>query len=161
MAKISDIMETEPYTCKASSTIEEVIRILSEGEVVSMPIVDDDMHLLGYITDVDLMRFIGRKRPQVFDWVDMMPVIVDDESFQEKVNQLLNTPILSVSSHKNKVFARPHQEIDEVAQIFRNEKMRKIAVVENGKVIGVVSREVILRHILTMILPDTHKNQST
>ena len=154
MSKILDIMETEPYTCKASSTIEDVIRILSEGEIVSMPIVDDKMRLIGYITDVDIMRFIGRKKPRVFDWGDMMSVIVDDESFEEKVKLLLSTPILNVYSHKNKVFATPDQEIDEVAEFFRSEKMRKIAVVEDGKVIGVVSRAVILRHILTMILPD-------
>ena len=153
MAKISEIMETNPYSCKASSTIEEVIRILSKGQVVSMPIVDDEMRLIGYITDVDIMRFLGRKRPQVFDWGDMMPVIIDEESFEDKVQQLLDTPILSVYSHKNKVFAKPDQDIAEVAELFRNEKMRKIAVIEDGKVIGVVSRSVILRHILTMILP--------
>lgn len=154
MSKISEIMEPEPYTCKAGATIEDVIRTLAEGEIVSMPIVDDKMRLIGYITDVDIMRFIGRKKPRVFDWGDMMSVIVDDESFEEKVKLLLNTPILNVYSHKNKIFATPDQEIDEVAELFRSEKMRKVAVVEDGKVIGVISRSVILRHILTMILPD-------
>ena len=154
MNKISHIMEFDPYTCRPDSTIEDVIRILAEGQVVSMPIVDDEMRLIGYITDVDIMRFIGRKRPQVFDWGDMMPVIVDDDSFEEKVQELLNTPVLKVYSHKNKIHAHPDQEIDEVAEYFRKEKMRKIAVVEDGKVIGVVSRAVILRHILTMILPE-------
>lgn len=154
MAKISEIMEIEPYTCKPGSTIEDVIRTLAEGQVVSMPIVDDEKRLIGYITDVDIMRFIARKRPQVFDWGDMMPVIVDEDSFEKKVQELLNTPILNVYSHKNNIFATPDQEVDEVAEYFRKEKMRKIAVIEDGKVIGVVSRSVILRHILTMILPD-------
>jgi CBS domain-containing protein len=55
---------------------------------------------------------------------------------------------------KKRLCAKPDQEIDEVADLFKREQVRKIAVVENGKVVGVISQSAILRHILTMILPE-------
>jgi len=154
MAKITEIMETVPYTCNQSATVADVIRQLADMHVGGVPIVDDENRLVGYITDGDIMRMIAHKRPRVFDWGDHMPIIVDGDPIEEKAKELLERPVLEIASRK-KIFAEADQEIEEVADLFRREHVRKIAVLEDGKVIGVVSEATIIRYILAMILPDS------
>jgi CBS domain-containing protein len=164
MAKITEIMEAVPYTCRDTATVGDVIRHLTDVQVEGVPIVDADMRLVGYITDTDIMRFVAHRKAKIYDWGDMMPVVVDDESFEEKVRELFETPVLDIATRK-KVYATTDQEIDEVADLFKKEQVRKLAVLEcgeggpgrggrDGRVVGVITRSMILRYILEGLLPE-------
>jgi DHA2 family lincomycin resistance protein-like MFS transporter len=155
MAKISEIMETVPYTCRNSATVGDVIRHLVDVRVEGVPIVDERGRLAGYITDSDLMRFIAHRKAKIYEWGDIMPVVIDDESLEDKVRGLLETPVLAVATRK-KLYAVADQEVDEVAALFKKEQIRKLAVLDadgrDGRVVGVVTRSMMLRHILSNIL---------
>jgi CBS domain-containing protein len=148
-------METTPYTCRDSATVGDVIRHLVYVRVEGVPIVDEDRRLVGYITDSDIMRFIARRKAKIYEWGDIMPVVIDDESLEDKVRGLLETPVLDIATRK-KLYAVADQEIGEVAELFKKEQVRKLAVLDaegkDGKVIGVVTRSMMLRHILSNIL---------
>jgi len=156
MTKITEIMETVPYTCRDTATVGDVIRHLTDVQVEGVPIVDGDQRLVGYITDSDIIRFIAHRKAKIYDWGDMMPVVIDDESLEEKMRELFETPVLDIATRK-KVYATVDQEIDDVADRFKKEQVRKLAVLDggkDGKVVGVVTRSMILRYILSNILPD-------
>jgi CBS domain-containing protein len=153
MSKITEVMETKPYTCRDTATVGDVIRHLLDVQVEGVPIVDAERRLVGYITDADIIRFIAHRNAKIYDWGDMMPVVVDDESLEEKMRALLETPVIDIATRK-KVYATVTQETDDVAGIFKKENVRKLAVLDGGKVVGVVTRSMILRHILTGLLPE-------
>jgi DHA2 family lincomycin resistance protein-like MFS transporter len=153
MLKIRDIMEREPYTCGKNATIGDVIRQLADSRISGIPIVDDENRLAGFVTDVDLMRYIAHKKPQIFDWCEMMPVIVDEESAEDKMRGILSVPALEIAS-KKKHCVDAELELDEAGDIFREERVLKVAVVEDGKVVGVVSRSAVLRQLLANVLPE-------
>jgi CBS domain-containing protein len=155
MAKISEIMETVPYTCGDRSTVGDVIRHLMDVRVEGVPIVDGGGRLVGYITDSDIVRFIAHRKAKIYEWGDIMPVVIDDESLEDKVRGLLETPVLDVATRK-RLYAVVDQEIGDVAEMFKREQIRKLAVLDadgrDGKVVGVVTRSMILRYILSNIL---------
>jgi CBS domain-containing protein len=157
MAKITELMETVPYTCSNTCTGGDVIRKLMDVQVEGVPIVDGEQRLVGYITDSDIVRFIAHRKAKIYEWGgDIMPVVVDDESLEDKMRELLNTPVLDIATRKKR-YVTADQEIDEVADLFKKEQqIRKLAVLDtdsrNGKVIGVVTRSMILRYILSHIL---------
>jgi CBS domain-containing protein len=155
MAKISEIMETVPYTCGDSSTVGDVIRHMVDVRVEGVPIVDGEMRLVGYITDTDIVRFVARRKAKIYEWGDIMPAVVDYESLEDKVRELLETPVLDIATRK-KLYVTVDQDIDEAADLFRKEQTRKLAVLDvdgkDGKVVGVVTRSMILRYILSRIL---------
>ncbi|MDR0519646.1 MAG: CBS domain-containing protein [Clostridiales Family XIII bacterium] len=157
MAKITEIMETVPYTCQDTATVRDVINHLTDVQVEGVPIVDAEGRLAGYITDADIIRFISHKKAKIYDLGDMMPVVVDDESLEEKVHGLFNTPVMDIATRK-KVYATVDHEIDDVADIFRKEQVRKLAILDkdskDGKVIGVVTRSMIIRYILSDLMPE-------
>jgi CBS domain-containing protein len=153
MTKIHEIMETAPYTCQSTDTVGEVIRQLADAQIAGVPIVDEQQRLVGFISDGDIMRYISHKRAKIYDWGELMPVIIDEDPFEEKVKELLTKPVIEIAS-KKKIYAEVDQDIDEVADLFRREKVKKVAVLSGDKVVGVISHSSIIRHILTMILPD-------
>jgi predicted transcriptional regulator len=151
MATISKIVEYEPYLCHYKATVRDVIKQLADTNVRGVPIIDDAGKLFGYISDTDILKYIAKHRPKYFDWGDMMPIVVDDDPMTEKMQSLLDVPVMEIA-RKRKVTVEADWEVDELASLFDDEKMKKIAVVDDdGKVIGVVSRSSLIRHLLTEI----------
>jgi CBS domain-containing protein len=153
MKKIRDIMETIPYICPQTATVKEVIQQLADVQVGSLPIVNEENRLVGYISDSDIIGYIAHEKPKLFDWGEMIFLTVDDDPLEEKVRDLLEVPVMNIAN-KKKIFAEVDQDLDEVADLFKKHNIRKIAVLEDDKVIGVVTRTTILRYILTLMLPD-------
>ena len=57
---VSSIMIEEPFTCTQDCTISDVVRMLAENEVSSMPVIDERNQVVGFISDGDVM---GATRP--------------------------------------------------------------------------------------------------
>jgi len=153
MKTVAEIMDP-PYTCSKNATVRDVIRQLADAGIAGVLIVDDEMRLVGFISDGDVMRYLSQSKPQVFAWGgEFMPLLIDEDSAEAKLSGLLDKSVLDVATRK-KLYAEPDWGLDEAVDLFRREKVRKIAVVENERVVGVISRSLIIRHILTVILPD-------
>lgn len=153
MTRIDQIMETDPYVCHMDSNIEEVIRRLTDVQVSGIPIVDEGMRPIGFIRDIDILQFISHNRPQVYDWGEHMPVVMDEDSPEMKLQALLAEPVSTIASSRA-VCVDADWEVGEVADYFKKEKVRKMAVLEDGKIVGVITRSAVLRHILSKILPE-------
>ena len=152
MNKITEIMEAVRFTASKDATVGEVIKQLTDEQIGWIPIVDDDKKLLAYITDGDIIRFISHKRPRSYNYGEHIAIDVDEESFESKVNSLLNIPIMEIANRKHKVFAEVDQDIDEVADLFRSENVQFVAVLDEGRVVGVVREGGIVRHVLAKFL---------
>jgi len=153
MDKISKIMKKDAYVCKATDTVADVIKVLSTEEVAGVPIVDEKGKLAGYVTDGDIMRYISPRKPQVYAWGELAPIVINDEPFEEKIAALLAKPAIEIASRK-KIAVGADWSLDEVIDMFRREKVSKVAVEdEDGKIVGVVTESAVIRHILKGIMP--------
>ncbi len=153
MAKITEIMDEVKFVAHKDATVGEVVQNLSDQKLTWIPIVDDDNKLLAYITDGDIVRYISHKKPRFFDYGELIAIEVDEESFESKVQGLLDVPVMKIASKKRNIFAEIDQEIDEVADMFRHEQVRLVAVLDKGRVVGVVKESDIVRYILSTMLP--------
>ena len=154
MTKITEIMHEVRFTAHKDATVGEVIRQLTDERIGWIPIVNDEKKLLAYITDGDIVRFISHKRPRFFDYGELIAIEVDEEPFESKIKGLLDVPVMKVAGMKRNIFAEVDQGIDEVADMFRHENVRLVAVLDSGRVVGVVRESDIVRHILLTLLPD-------
>ena len=59
---VSSIMIEEPFTCTQDCTISDVVRMLAENEVSSMPVIDERNQVVGFISDGDVMGAIAQHR---------------------------------------------------------------------------------------------------
>lgn len=148
---IREIMDTDVYTCHYSQSLEDVVKILVEKAVGGLTVVDDHQHVVGFISDGDIMKAVAKQRTCSIYGGDSAMIFYDNESFEEKVEELKRRNVMELAN-KKVVCATPHQQVDEVAELLSRKKIKKIPVIErDGTLIGVVRRSTIMRYIFTML----------
>jgi IMP dehydrogenase len=101
----------DPVTIKRGSTVAEALQIMEEYHIGGIPVVDDDRHLVGIVTNRDL-RF----------------------------ERDLNRKIDEVMTKENLVTTSQTTDLEEAAQILQQHKIEKLPVVDNdGRLIGLVT----------------------
>jgi len=111
-------------TFKPDQPIQEVISTIVNKKIAGAPVLDDQHHLVGIISEKDCLRLI----------VDQAYYNMPPET--RKVSDYMTPKVQSLS---------PKTTIVEAAIEFLNSPIRRFPIVENGMLIGQVSRRHILR----------------
>jgi len=146
-AKVRDIMKTDVYTVTDEANIGEVIRILVDNQINGVPIVDGKEKVVGFISDGDIMKFVAKQNPRIIDMTSFITVWYDTESFEKKMDDLMDLNVMELATTKL-VSVEADYDIDEAAKVLGDKKIKKVPVLENGKLVGVITRSDILRYIL-------------
>lgn len=149
---VSHVMIEDPFTCTADATISEVVRILAENGVSSLPVVDDNNHVVGFISDGDIMGAIAQHRAHtIFTGDDASMLYFDDQSLEQRIDGLKDRSVMDFATRKV-VCARPDQSIARVAALLAKKKFKKLPVVDDeGKLVGVVRRSAITKYLFGLI----------
>lgn len=155
---IKSIMDTDVYTCHFEQTLGDVLEILVKKSVGGLTVIDDDRHVVGFISDGDIMKAVAKQKTRSIYGGDSAMVFYDNEPFEEKVAELKNRNVMELATRKV-LCATPEQPIDEVAGILSKKKIKKIPVIEkDGTLIGVARRSTIMRYIFTLIFELSAEN---
>jgi len=122
MAKqVRDAMTTHPAWVEPSQSIVEAARMMEEEDVGSLPVCQND-RLVGILTDRDIVvRTVAQAR-------EPSSVTVGDVASKD-----LKT-------------VRPDQDLDEALQLMAQEQVRRLPVVEDGKLVGVLAQADVAEH---------------
>jgi CBS domain-containing protein len=113
MEKIRDIMTDDVECCSLLDNVYEVAVKMKELNVGAIPIVDQGK-LVGMITDRDIvLRCIAEKHPA-----------------SSKVEDIMSSDLITISVDANS---------KEAVQLMAKHQIRRLPVVEGGKLIGIVS----------------------
>lgn len=149
---ISDIMDKDVYTCHYSQTLEEAVKILVAKKVGGLTVIDDNRHVIGFISDGDIMKAVAKQKTRsIAGWNYSSMVLYDNESFEEKVEDLKKRNVMELAT-KRVFCVTPVQPIGEVAEILSSKKIKKIPIVTaDGALVGVARRSTIMRYIFNML----------
>jgi CBS domain-containing protein len=113
--KVRDTMTGSPRSIDASTSVVEAARLMREGHIGSLPITADEQ-LVGMITDRDIaMRVVAEAADQT------------------------KTSVGDVSS-RDLVIVEPDEDLDEALQLMARHQVRRLPVVENGRLVGIVAQ---------------------
>ncbi len=143
---VREMMETDAFTCHHSQTLGDVVRILVNKKIGGIPILDDDRYVMGFISDGDIMKAVAKQGTLSVLIGDTAVVVNDNEAFEEKVADLMSRNVMELATRKV-IWVTPDQSVDEVAKILSKKKIKKVPVLEKGKLVGVISRSTIMRDI--------------
>ncbi len=145
---ISKIMETDVYTVHENDNIAEVLKALVDKKTSGLPIIDDENHVVGFISDGDIMKFIAKQDPRIIDMTSFITVWYDVESFDQKLEDLLKINVMELATTKV-ISVNDDEGIDDVARVLGKKKIKKVPVERDGKLVGVISRSTIIRYIVS------------
>ena len=152
---ISEIMETEVYTCLSSSTLGDVTKIMMEHGISSVPVIDDSRHVVGFISDGDIMRAIAEHKTRPIFSGDVTAMLYyDDETFEQKVESLKTRNVMELAATRV-LCATPDQSIGKISSTLSKKKFKKLPVIdEKGQLVGVIRRTTIMRYVFDLLFSE-------
>ena len=136
----SEIMSRDIITAKEDTDIHEAGRLLIKHKISGMPVIDNENHIVGMITEADLLTIAGIPRGHVFNDVVMKYVLnkpTPQHRAGKKVKDIMSSPVITVS---------PDTTVKKIAMILDEKRIKRVPVVdEANKLIGIVSRGDIIR----------------
>lgn len=142
--KVSDVMTRQVISIAPEATILEAIRSMLQNHISGLPVVGADGTLLGIVTEGDFLRRAetdtDRKRAR---WIEFLM------GPGKLANEYIHTHGRTVDEvmTRDPVTVDEDTSLEEVVQLMESRQIKRVPVVSNGKVIGIVSRANLL-HVL-------------
>jgi len=134
---VREIMTTEVTTLQENETMFDAAMIFARSSLRHLPVLRDTT-LVGVLTERDVKRFT--------------PGLLSGVS-SEQYNHLLETTPLSKVMTRDPMTLKPDQDIADAANIFSTKRFGCLPVVEDGKLVGIVTTSDMLR-LLARIMND-------
>ena len=123
MLPLKSIMTIGVITVKADTPIYEALYLLAKNKISGIPVVDDEEQVVGVLTEKDVLRILVDKKLDVKSMVD------------------------DYMSHDVICFTEEDSAID-VCKFFIRSNIRRVPIVKDNKLVGIVSRADIIPLIL-------------
>jgi CBS domain-containing protein len=124
LACAQDIMTTNIITLKENASAGDAVKLILEKKISGIPIVRDDMSLAGIITERDLLQL------SFYDTIN-----------DAKVSDFMITDVVTMSKDT---------DLLEICEFFMHNNYKRIPIVADKKLIGIISRKDMLKYILKM-----------
>lgn len=152
----SDFMVKQVIKALEEDSVGSVMDKFVAHRISGMPVVNHRNEIVGYISDGDIMRRIGKSNPVVFESFLFSAVITDQVDIGIKFRKLIAQNVMKVAT-QHVVTVEDDMEIGEIAAILGKKRIKKVPVVKNGVLVGIISRGDIIRavtkHCLTQSGP--------
>ena len=140
-----DIMTKEVITVRPDTTLDEVARILTEKNISGLPVVDENLQLIGIITEGDLL--MKDSKVKFPSYINILGGIIYLDSYTQyfeelkktvaqKVEELMTEDVIKIKEDANN---------EEMATLMVDHNINRLPVVRDGKVVGIVSRADIIK----------------
>jgi len=140
--RAADIMTVNVVTVDPETSVQEIATLLSERGISGVPVVDKDRRLVGMISEGDLMRRVetGTELRRSW-WLEMLSTNTELASEYVKTRgrrarHVMTRDVVSIAE------ATP---LAEIADLLERHRIKRVPVVSNGVLVGIVSRANLVR----------------
>ena len=115
--KARDLMTSDPTACRPSDNLKTVIAVMRKEDCGMVPITEGngEQRVTGVATDRDIALALGER---------------DEKPSAVRVSEVMTTKIVS---------CEPDADVHEVSRKMQEAQVRRILVVEGGRLLGVIS----------------------
>jgi len=135
--KAMDVMVHDVATVSPEDDIADVIKLLAEHDISALPVVDDDDHVVGVISEADLIHReeigTGKHRPWWLEALTPASTLANEfaKSHGRRVSELMSTDIVSASEDT---------PLGQIATLLEKHRIKRIPILRDGRLVGIVSR---------------------
>ena len=141
----SDIMTRDVVTIAPDASVKDIAAKLSEHEISAVPVCDEAGHVVGIVSEGDLMKPFGSENMlRRAWWLDLLAE--GDELAPEFLNyvkmdrrharDLMSSPVLT---------AAEDTPVSDLADVMTDNRVKRLPILRAGKLVGVVSRSDVVR----------------
>lgn len=125
MFEVSKIMNRDVVSVNSHTHVYDAMNLLIENRISGLPVVDDENNLIGIISEKD-----------------MLGLLVEREISKDQL-------VGDFMTRNVKTFA-PEDSIIDISEFFISSHVRRVPIVKEGKLAGVISRADIIKLIVEL-----------
>jgi len=152
-----DVMTSKVITVDENASVTTVAKLLAERGISAVPVVDSENRVIGMVSEGDLLHRAetGTERRQSW-WLEMMA----------STNQLTGDYIKSHSGNVKDVMTRDVLSVTEttsvadIAILLETNRIKRVPVLRDGKLVGIVSRANLVRALAMTINEPTSSTEA-
>ncbi len=123
MFRAKDIMTRAIICTRPEMPIYDAVRLLAHRRITGMPVVDEELNLVGVLSEKDVLRML-------YD---------TEDSIEQQVSDYMNVGAVSLDINDTLI---------DLCDIMTQNIFRRVFITEEGKLAGVVSRSDVIHAIL-------------
>jgi len=157
-----DIMIRDVYTVHRDESVKGVLEKFVQYRISGMPIIDDNSRLVGYISDGDIMRYLGRHFDDpMTSWVSAvgfyygMPADARDLDKMDELKEnalMVSRKTVEQVGNKRVITVEEDDSLVDVAEVLARRKIKKVPVIQDGYLKGIISRGDVVRAVVQKIM---------
>ena len=113
-------MNTPVVAASAAASVREVATYMLLGGFSGLPILDEDGSVMGIVTELDIIRIL-------------------------RAGEAVDTTHVSKIMTRDVISVEPSTPVDQIMRVLDASHIQRVPVLENGRIVGVVSRPDIIR----------------
>ena len=127
MVTAKQLMNTGVITINPDEDIWEAMRMMALNNITGLPVIDDDGTLLGIITEKDILVLLCKS--------------LEDTS--------MDRPVGTVGQFMTRhvICFGPEDSLADIAECLSTNDFRRVPILYDGKLIGIISRKDVIRYI--------------
>jgi len=133
----ADVMTTEVVTITEDAMVSDAAKLMLEGRVSALPVINGQGRLVGIVSEGDLIRRVRSATGRSW-WLSLVadPTAKFIRDQGTRVGDVMTQTVVSV---------REGTPLSEIARLLEANNIKRVPVVEEGQLVGLVSRADILR----------------
>ena len=143
-----DVMVTDVATVHPETDVAEAVKLLAEHDASALPVVDAENRLVGILSEADLIERVEigteKHRPWWLEAVTAASTLARDfaKSHGKKVGEIMTSDVVSVAEDT---------PLSEIAALLERNRIKRVPVTRDGKLVGVVSQSNLVRALASVI----------
>ena len=124
MFDVGTVMTKSVITITRDTEIYEAMRIMVENNITGLPVVNDDMTIAGVISEKDVLK-----------------LLYNVEDRPGRVEEFMSTDVVCFDEKDSLI---------DISECFIHNNFRRVPILSDGKVTGIVSRKDVIKYILKL-----------
>ena len=144
--KVREIMTTDVITARRDTAVNDIAKLMSEQDISGIPVVDDANHVVGIVTELDMiMRNTRLEMPAFVQVLDLARIPLERPGhYRDRLRHMLGTHAADIMT-ESVVTIGPEAEAEELAELMVKRRVNPIPVVQDDVLVGIVSRADLIR----------------
>ena len=138
----SDIMTKNVVTANPDTTVKQAAELMSQHRISAVPVLDKDSTLVGIVSEGDFMRRVEGAHEQTRSW---WLSLFSGGQEGAKSFVLNHGRYLKDIMTKTVTTVTPDVHVGKIARLLEEKHIKRVPVLEDGKLVGIVSRANLLQ----------------
>lgn len=142
-ATARDIMTGIVYTVQADASLDEIVQLMTSQRISGVPVVDDDRHVIGMVSEADLVdehkREAAIPRTLLYGVFPLPDDVLCEAARRGKMLRaadLMSRPVVTATEETT---------LHELADLMVQHWINRVPVLRHGRLVGIVSRSDLVR----------------